>query len=252
METGPPLEDAPKLALLASSQYSKKTFEYQEIPENQRSAVSQLTTGIHEKNSWRMSTDTLDEFLKFVGDVSHIQPHRLSETELDSVQGDTYAGTNMFLLTLACYTTGDASEILHYSPEKGVIRINENILTTTIKEPSRQYADKYIEKDGKPSELYRTHATSRFRRVLEDNGSEIIDMPDFMLQPVLLGLRKHDSSFSSVSFPDNPLKNFEGACYRPRPNISTLESVASLCQTPTENFKDAYPILSDCFGPKSS
>ncbi|HID72700.1 TPA: hypothetical protein EYP38_02050 [Candidatus Micrarchaeota archaeon] len=126
-----------------------------------------------------------------------------------------------------------------HNPDNRSIEIRY-ILATDDKGMAAWYSSKYIGPGGTPNAGFREIEGKIFQRVLQDNGRESFEMPDFMLQPVLLG-------FEDL-LRDRSHKDFEGICTNPTPNASTLELVASLCRLMPEQFRKEYPILSSCFG----
>jgi len=197
---------------------------------------------IYTRENWKMVPEAFEEYLKFVQDISSLSARRLTDEDVSVVNGESFRGTDVFLLTLALYTTGSALGIKDYStynPENKRIEI-KYVLATLDKNISVKYANKYIEKDGKVSESFRKIEDPIFRRVLTDNEAEEVPMPDFMLQPIVVGL-------GQVYRNDYEHKEFEGVCYNSTPNRSTLNLLARLTGIEQEQFSEKYPILSSKF-----
>lgn len=195
------------------------------------------------RESWRLRKENLEEFLKFIEDVEHLKPMRLTSDDSASIEGECYRGTDVFLMILACYSMGAAfgvKDFSNYNPENRSIEI-KYVLATPSKSSALSYGNKYIEKDGgKASESFRKIEEPIFKRALEDNDIDVKDMPDFLLQPLLLAL----NGFYHNEFEHKP---FEGICFNPKPNHTTLELLAKLFGIDSKEFKEQYPILSSCF-----
>jgi hypothetical protein len=189
-----------------------------------------------------MASESFKEYQRFIKDVTQIRARRLGNEDAEIVNGGSFRGTDVFLLTLALYATESASGIRDYStynPENRRIEI-KHILSTPTKSVATGYANKYVEKEGEVSESFRKIEEPIFKRVLSDNGAEEIPMPDFMLQPVVVGLGEAYRN-------DYEHKGFEGVAYNSTPNISTLNLLARLTGNDPQQFSEKYPILSSKF-----
>jgi len=200
------------------------------------------TTPIKVIYNWRMAPDSFEEYQVFIENVSQVVARRLSDEDAAIVSGNSFRGTDVFLLTLALYATGIASGIRDYSthnPENRRIEI-KHILSTPTKSVATGYANKYVEKNGNVSASFRKIEEPIFRRVLSDNGAKEISIPDFMLQPIVVGL-------GGTYRNDYEHKGFEGVAYNSTPNISTLNLLARLTGTEPQQFSEKYPLLSSKF-----
>lgn len=200
------------------------------------------TEVLYTRENWGMASESFEEYQKFIEDVTQIGARRLGDEDAEIVRGGSFRGTDVFLLTLALYATGSASSIRDYStynPENRRIEI-KHILSTPTKSIATGYANKYVEKEDEVSNSFRKIEEPIFKRVLSDNGVEETSMPDFMLQPVVVGLGETYRN-------DYEHKGFEGVAYNSTPNISTLNLLARLTGNEPQQFSEKYPILSSKF-----
>ncbi|MGV8150127.1 MAG: hypothetical protein ACP5NV_00175 [Candidatus Woesearchaeota archaeon] len=193
-------------------------------------------------DTWKMPANSFEEYKKFIEDVENIGAKRLMDSDMTLVNGDTFRGTDVFLLTLALYTKGLVLGIRDYSVNNSNTRkISMNYaLSTSQKKIAVDYANKYVETNGTIADSFKKIEEQIFNRVLSDNDAKEIPMPDFMLQPIIIGLGKH--------YRDNIMhKKYEGKLIDASPNISTLNLLARLKGDTPEEFYEKYPILSSNF-----
>lgn len=237
--------DLPKINL-GSRRYEPLELRLKSTPQSsigRRNDNGTTSTEIlYTRENWRMTSESFEEYQRFIEDVTQIGARRLGDEDSEIVSGDSFRGTDVFLLTLALYATGSASGIRDYStynPENRRIEI-KHILSTPTKSVATGYSNKYVEKNGEVSESFRKIEEPIFKRVLSDNGVEEIPMPDFMLQPVVVGLGEAYRN-------DYEHKESEGVAFNSTPKISTLNLLARLAGNEPQQFSEKYPILSSKF-----
>lgn len=143
-------------------------------------------------------------------------------------------------MILSLYLTDTISSIFDYNvynPGKNTIEIKFPYATDD-KKIALNYANKYI-RDGGVDENFIKIEKAIYKRVLEENDIPYQEMPEFMFQPIVIGLGK--------IFKNRQYKDWEGICYETKPHKSTLYLLSKLMNISTEEFKERYPILYSLF-----
>ncbi len=202
------------------------------------------TEVLYERQSWKLEGEKMSEFARLISDISALSPRRLTEADMDIVQGQSFRGTSLFLTLLSLYASGNIQSINDfsvYNPENRGIQIKA-FLASPNKYVAGGYANKYLEQDN--TSLVRAFVDIEgkiFDRLLADNALDHIDFPPALLQPVLLG------------FNNSPWRNeyehkaYEGVLYGAKPNRSTMQSLGNITGISEDDLANKYPILAQQF-----
>lgn len=197
------------------------------------------------RESWSMNKA---RFLELIRLMTHLSsscvPHRLTDADIEAVQGECFRGTQLFLALLPLYSDGSFFFVNDNSVYRrgSAIEMRSFLVYPFGKEMTLNYANKYLDPNGIISREGFLGVEGRiFQRVLKDNGADLVKVPDWLIQPVVLGFNKQPH--------ENPIvarlceRVLDGA----RPSISTLAHIADISGVKLNTFKEDYPLLSSSF-----
>lgn len=214
------------------------------LNQNERPAVTQ-TEVLSERENWGIEQEKAQEFLGLINAIQGKAPRRLTEEDMQLVDGKSFRGTSLFLTLLSLYSNSTIQSIKDfsvYNPDNRKIQIKA-FLAAPNKLVAGGYANKYIEQDSSNLvESFKKTEGAILERFCRDNGLDMDNIPPILLQPILL------------AFDQEPYRNdfehkgFEGTLYSARPNESTLKLICKLLETTPDELKQQFPLITAMFG----